>query len=223
MKVIVSPAMIYDAYESGSTGSAILCDLYATVNGIFGYLSVGSGDSYYNIDDSFNNINNYLGSTGDYANVIASLYFSNPSATLYFNPLSKGQSIPRVAGGPNTPYFILTYNGGSYSIKSSSFVDPVIATYDGVNYTPTAFSSFNFTTSTSIIPGTPYFTTQGFFSPIIKQEGIYAGDDVTRTITLQRNNICYTYNMCKNNQTPGVICYPETCNLFNIYNPDYCN
>jgi hypothetical protein len=221
MQIIISPSVIYDAYAPGSTGSAILCDLYATVNGVFGYLSVGNTNS--NIPDAnFGNVNNYL-YPSNLGNIVASLYTSNPNDTLYFNPLPRGQEIPRDVNGPNIPYFILTYSGGSYTITSSSFIAPVIASYNGVTYTPTAFTGFNFTTSSSATPGTPYFFTQSFVNPIIKQGGIYSGEDVTRTISLQRNNKCYNYSMCNRGQPTGTVCYPNTCNLFNVYNPDYCN
>lgn len=221
MRIIVSPSSVYDTLVPGATGSSIICDLYAYIDGIFGYLSLENNG---NTGISTLNITPYFHNYGDLSNIVANFQTTNTvNVPLYFNALPLGEPIPRTSTNLQ-PQFILSYDSMTslYTLSSTNpNIDNItLDSYDGTVYNSQAFN-FQFTTELNATVGTPYYKTLDFEAPIIKTSGIYAGSDVTRTITLQRTNQCYTYNTCHLGFTSDV-CYTDTCNLYYKYNPEYC-
>lgn len=221
MLIMVSANSVSGVIGSGSTGTQILCDLYANINGKFGYLSTTNISTSLTVPDL--NINPYLYNYGDVGNIVANNQLSSSTSSLYFNALDLGQEIPSNVNN-GVPQFIISYNDSTkiYSVSSSSgLISSIdIDTYNGSVYTPNVIQ-FQFTDELNKIANVPYFITQGFSEPYIKTEGIYTGDDVTRTITLQRNTQCYSKNLCQNG-FPSDVCYNTTCNLYYKYNTEIC-
>ena len=197
----------------------MLCDLYGTIDGKFGYLSTEpvSGSTGIDISAYFNG-----------NNIVANNPAGSASSRIYFNALDFGQPIPYSSNG-SKPHFIISYDSltFTYNVSSSNpyFTDIGFDLYIGEDYTPytTGGIAFNFTNESNIVPfsSVPYYTKLGFNEPLIKTSGIYVGSDVSRTINLQRNNPCYTKNLCSSVGSTG-ICYENTCNLYFNYNPEFC-
>ena len=72
------------------------------------------------------------------------------------------------------------------------------------------------------IPNVPYYFhyNNGFNEPLIKPSGIFSGDDISRTIILQRINPCYNKTICQAGFTGP--CFENTCNLYYTYSPEFC-
>ena len=212
MKLLFSPRNAINIPSSNEYG--FTCDIYAFVAGMIGYLTP---ISYGNISTAVNMNSLFYGS-----NIVASSY-SGSSSNLYFNNLGLGNEIPRTNG--TDPAFILMYNAttGVYTVSGYNPVQGFnIDKYDGKIYTPTNIA-FTFVDESNKTANQAYFKYTGYTDPIIKAPGtLYAGQNVTNSISSQRNNQCYRYTNCLASNNTGQTCYPETCNLFFEYNKEFC-
>jgi hypothetical protein len=153
-----------------------------------------------------------------------------------------GQLYPVSVG----PYAVLMFRPllpSQYKDKTKYIVDPFIMNYDGSKVTfKTAIGNldiftydYNGNVLNPVFPAVPTFNISGYNSfinefrnlpfngPVIKNGGIYSGDNITTTLNLQRGNPCY-YNKCDpsapdENNNP---CFPYTCNLYYEYNAEIC-
>jgi hypothetical protein len=211
MQLVISPQMTIP-----SVNPTITCDIYATVNGVFGYLSPKL-NAQTNIDfgDLFN--------LGLNANIIANGVLPG-DIQLQFNPLPLGSPIPK-SGSINEPYFVMTYDSltKNYSIYPSQFPGQIyLNTFNGFTLTSHNIL-FSFTSKADSVPGQSYFTSRDYNEPYIKTEGVYLGQDVTRSINLQINNLCYSLQLCESLKDPNATCFTQSCNLFSEYNPEFCS
>jgi hypothetical protein len=237
LRLIISPASVYGVLGPGDTGNSILCDIYGEIDGNFGYLSPSLPPSN-NINVPDLNISSYFTYDGasNTGNIIAnSSPVGSTGSGVYFNALVKGQNIPSTTNN-GKPHFILSYNPSNYlyTVSSSNpyFTNLKLDLYTGNDYTSSAvafeFSSLsNININPSLIP--VFYTKTAYDSPIIKSSGLYAGYDITRSITLQRNTPCYTKKMCLSSGLGNLdisgstgLCYDSTCNLYFNYNPEFC-
>jgi len=223
MRIIVSPASLY----TGFSVPAILCDLYAYINGTFGYLSVGNTAQNITTNSSIDISSYFYQNPGNNLGNIVANFNANSSTDLrlYFNALEVGQEIPR--NQYNTmPHFIIARDTNQYTIRSTTSLSVgsniIVDSYDGVNYNQGAFD-FDFVADYENPPANiPYFKKLKFDDPLIKTSGIYVGQNVTKTINLQRRYNCYNKTLCDNTSGSG-ICYNDTCNLYFTYDPEFCN
>lgn len=113
--------------------------------------------------------------------------------------------------------FIMNYDGSKVTFKTTAGQDIFTFDYDG-NSLPLPLT-FNI----SGAGFTNEFRTLPFNGVVTKNGGIYAGDNIETTLSLQRGNQCY-YNKCDpsapdENKNP---CFPYTCNLYYEYNAEIC-
>lgn len=211
MQLVISPQMTIP-----SVNPTITCDIYATVNGVFGYLSP-------KVNTQTNTIFGNLFNSGLNANIIANGILPG-DIQLQFNPLPIGSPIPK-SNPINEPYFVMTYDSltKNYSIYPSQFPGQIyLNTFNGFTLTSHNIL-FSFTSEADSVPGQSYFTSRDYNEPYIKTEGVYLGKDVTRSINLQINNLCYNLQLCESLKDPNAICFPQSCNLFSEYNPESCS
>ncbi len=209
IQLLFSPRFAINSPLANVYGFA--CDIYANVGGLNGYLTAGTSTST-NID-----INNaFFGS-----NIVAS-YNLSTSSSVYFNPLAQGEQIPNTSY--TDPHFILFYDANTGQFNISSFNPQQSLAIDQYDGTTTILGNipFTFVTTANKTTSEGYYKTLGYNQPIIKSPGsLYAGQNVTRSINIQRNNQCYTYSLCESSQSSG-FCYPDTCNLFYNFTPEFC-
>ena len=206
LRLLFSPRYAMNSPATNTYGFA--CDIYGYVGGLFGYLSTSATSSSININNAF------FGS-----NIIANLNYSS-TASIYFNVLAQGEQIPNVSY--TDPSFMLLFNSNTNVFKLSGYNPQVDFLVDTFQFNAASFVPLTFTTEANKTTNQGYYKTLGYNEPLIKSPGtLYAGTDVSRTITIQRSNACYTYNTCYNSSNP-TFCYQDTCNLFYEYTPEFC-
>lgn len=242
LKLIFSPVSAYGVLGPGATSNSMLCDIYAEIDGYFGYLSTAPIPSN---DINAPNLDISSAFTYDNTNLVGNIVANiNTSTTntsaVYFNVLNKGENIPPTTNN-GKPHFILTYDPSTYlyTLKSSDpYYSSLYFLIGGAEWLPPppgGGPNFQFTNlANANAPANTFnnvYTKTLFTAPIIKTEGLYAGYDVTRTINLQRNLPCYTKATCEGPNGSSVnptlsgatgVCYSQTCNLHFNYNPEFC-
>lgn len=205
LRLLFSPHFAMNYPVTNDYGFA--CDIYAYIGGLYGYLSPTISG---NINSSINITSLFTGS-----NIVAN---QTSSSNIYFNLLSPGQQIPRSdPNNTNDPFFYLLYNSVTevYTINGyNPYKSIEIDKYNGNVYSPSNIA-FTFTNKLNKVPNQGYYKTMVYSDPIIKSAGtLYAGKDVTRTISLQRQQSKYSYSNCISTSATDVLCYPETCNIY---------
>jgi hypothetical protein len=150
---------------------------------------------------------------------------STSGSGLSFNAIPLGTPIPR-DNNNSEPYFIINYNPSTqvytlYPSQSASYL--AIDSFNGLDSPLLAQQLLSFTTEANKTPGFSYYVKEGLYEDnIVKTEGIYQNQNVTKSINMQRQNPCYSQNLCQVNNSSQK-CFPNTCNLFYEYNPEFCN
>lgn len=216
MQVLVSPYQVLPNSFDGSYNLQV--DLYAYVAGYYGYLSPSVSSTSVDMN-SINDLANQFNNN----NVIANNATSGSG--LSFNALPLGTPIPR-DNNNSEPYFIINYNTSTqvytlYPSQSASYL--AIDSFNGLDSPLLAQQLLSFTTEANKTFGLSYYIKEGLYEDnIVKTEGIYQNQNVTKSINMQRQNPCYSQNLCQVNNSSQK-CFPNTCNLFYEYNPEFCN
>lgn len=139
-----------------------------------------------------------------------------PAYELVFRPLLRSQYRDKTKYWSSN-YFAMKKVGSNinFEVFGDPFKSILAYAYDGNN--SLSIPTFDL----SLLPLT--FKSLPFNGVIIKVGGIYAGDNISDTLNLQRGNPCY-YNKCDPseldvNNNP---CFPTTCNLYYEYNAEIC-
>lgn len=206
LRLLFSPRYALNSPSTNIYG--FTCDIYGYVGGLFGYLSTSASGNSININNAF------FGS-----NIIANINY-NSTGSLFFNVLGQGEQIPNTVS--TSPSFVLFYNSNTNVFKLSSWNPQIDLATDSFDFSSVSSFPMTFTTEANKTTNQGYYKTLGYNEPLFKSPGtLYAGQNVTRTINIQRNNSCYTYNTCYNPSDP-TFCYQDTCNLFYEYTPEFC-
>ena len=219
MKLIFSIGHAYGAGSIlGSTGiqKEVFCDIYVLFGGYYGYLSADSVNGIVNPTD----ISNLFTSNPQYNNIIANLSTTS-TPSLVYNALPFGSLIPSGTNN-NVPMFVLKYDdiNDDFTLKSNDLDDIYCDTYDGNTYSEdTTLLKFGALPTNAITYSTTSFTSNSLINSV--PGSIFEGQDIYRSITLQRRNQCYTQSLCLSGNT-GAACYPNSCNLYYEYTPEFC-
>lgn len=154
---------------------------------------------------------------GFIGNVFGMFWFdATDNGKLYFQPFTQDNEFDSAYYNnlASKATFVIKSYSNKIGIKGlqlpSTLVPLNTPRYDGQTYDTTLFTGFNPFTDDDMS-----FKAYPFEGPIIIN-----GKDVSLTANLQRNNACY-YDTCNPGLT-GTVCYPNTCNLFYDYNPEFC-